>query len=198
MKLLIASNNAGKLREVKKILNFKEIEIICPEDAGISLDVEETGESFEENAFIKAEAFCKASGMISIADDSGLCVEALNGEPGVNSARYTGRHSDSDDERIVFLLSKLGDEKNRNAKFVSHICAVFPDGSRIDAEGELEGQITYEKRGSGGFGYDSIFLPNGGEKTLAELCEDEKNSISHRKRALDKLRKKLGELYVKQ
>lgn len=198
MKFLVASNNAGKLREFKKILSFKDVEIICPGDVGISLDVEETGESFEENAFIKAEAFCKASGMISIANDSGLCVEALNGEPGVNSARYTGHHSDSDDDRIVFLLSKLGDEKNRKAKFVSHICAVFPDGRRIDAEGELEGQISFEKRGSGGFGYDGVFLPDGGEKTLAELSEDEKNSISHRKRALDKLKKKLGETNVEQ
>ncbi len=196
MKVLVASNNAGKLREFKKILNFKNIEILCPEDIGIYLDVEESGKSFEENAFIKAEAFCKASGMISIADDSGLCVEALNGEPGVQSARYTGRHSDSDDDRIEFLLCKLNGEKNRKAKFVSHVCAVFPDGRRIDAEGELFGQIGFEMRGSGGFGYDSVFLPQGGERTLAEMTLDEKNSISHRKRALDKLRNKLGDVYA--
>lgn len=196
MKLLLASNNAGKLREFRKILSINDIEIVSPEDLGISLEVEETGTDFKENAFIKAEAFCKAGSMIAIADDSGLCVEALNGEPGVNSARYTGRHSDSDDERIAFLLNKLGDERNRKAKFVSHICIVFPDGRRIDAEGKLKGQIAFEKRGSGGFGYDSIFLPEGGEKTLAELSEEEKNSISHRRRALDKLKKKLGDVYA--
>lgn len=198
MKVLVASNNKGKLKEFKKILDLKNLELVCPENIGLSLDVEETGESFEENAFIKAEAFCRACGIPSIADDSGLCVEMLNGEPGVHSARYTGNHSDSDDDRIALLLSKLGSEKNRKAKFVSHICVVFPDGRRIDADGELEGEIAFEKRGGGGFGYDSVFLPDGLAKTLAELSEDEKNAISHRRKALDKIRDKLGEKNDKQ
>lgn len=193
MKLLIASNNKGKLREFENILKSDKLELLSPGALDIRLDVDETGETFGENARLKARAFCEASGIASAADDSGLCVEALNGEPGVKSARYTGNRSDSDDDRISFLLRRLGDEKNRRAKFISHICVVFPDGRQIDAEGELRGRIAYERKGMGGFGYDSVFIPEGSKKTLAELSRDEKDAISHRRKALDNLRIKLGE-----
>ena len=132
------------------------------------MDVEETGLTFRENAFLKADAVCKKSGFAAIADDSGLCVDALNGAPGVFSARYAGEEA-NDENNIIKLLDALKDvpQEKRTAHFSCHICAVFPDGHRLDAEGKCEGSIGYQKKGSGGFGYDPVFMV--GERSFAEL-----------------------------
>ncbi|NCB51851.1 MAG: RdgB/HAM1 family non-canonical purine NTP pyrophosphatase [Clostridia bacterium] len=193
MKLILASNNANKLREFGEILEGAGIEIISQREAGCDFEVDETGATFEENAFLKAEAVMKATGEPAVADDSGLEVDALGGEPGVHSARYTGSHDDTDENRRLFLLSKLESEEHREARFVSSICCVFPNGDVLRARGTCEGVIARDMRGENGFGYDALFIPEGYDKTMAELSADEKNAISHRGRALrkfaDELRK---------
>lgn len=184
MKLILASNNANKLREVREILAGSGMELISQHDAGCDFEVEETGETFEENAFLKADAVVKASGLPAVADDSGLEVDALGGAPGVRSARYTGSHDNTDLNRRRFLLAQIGDAENRGARFVSAICCVFPNGDVIRARGTCEGTVAYDMRGENGFGYDAVFIPEGYKKTMAELSADEKNAISHRGRAL--------------
>ncbi|MEG1632481.1 MAG: RdgB/HAM1 family non-canonical purine NTP pyrophosphatase [Oscillospiraceae bacterium] len=197
MTLILASNNAHKLREFGEILAADGIEIISQREAGCDFEVDETGDTFEENAFLKAEAAMRASGLAAVSDDSGLEVDALGGEPGVRSARYTGRHEDTDHDRRLYLLQKLEGEEHRSARFVSAICCAFPNGDILRARGECEGLITREMRGENGFGYDSIFMPLGFDRTMAEISAEEKNKISHRGSALrifaEELRKYYGD-----
>ena len=191
MKFLIATNNLKKLEELKRILNPLGIEALTANDVGINLgDVEETGSTFSENAFIKASAGCKRSGMPTIADDSGLCVDYLNGAPGIYSARYGGENATDSDKNIKLLNELAGlDESKRTAHFACSIVCVFPDGSRIDAEGICNGVIATEPDGNGGFGYDPVFLYNG--ISFGNLSAEEKDKVSHRGNALRQLQKKL-------
>jgi XTP/dITP diphosphohydrolase len=188
MRLILASNNKKKMAELGAILSDMGVEITGQRDAGCDFEVEETGTTFEENARLKAEAVLKATGCAAVADDSGLMVDALNGEPGVYSARYTGTHDATDEERYSFLLKKLGDNKNRSAKFVCCICCMLPDGRVIETRGECPGIILYAPRGKGGFGYDPVFMPEGFDCSMAELGTEVKNKISHRARALEKFK----------
>ncbi|MBP5167391.1 MAG: RdgB/HAM1 family non-canonical purine NTP pyrophosphatase [Oscillospiraceae bacterium] len=192
MKFVLASQNPKKLLELRAILSAEGVEIISREEAGVTVDPEETGETFEENAVIKARAVMEASGLPALADDSGLVVDALGGAPGVRSARYTGDHNDSDEARYLLLLENMRDVKQRSAKFVSYAAAVFPNGDVITACGECRGSIAHAPRGSGGFGYDPVFMmPDG--RMMSELSPDEKNAVSHRAAALTALKKKLTE-----
>ena len=193
MKYIMASNNKKKLIEMRDILSQIGIEVISQEEAGISVEPEETGTTFEANAIIKAQAVMKLSGLPAIADDSGLVVEALDGQPGIHSARYGGDACKSDEDRVALLLSKMHNEEHRNAKFVSSIACVFPDGHKLTAQGQCKGEISRQPRGTGGFGYDPVFfLPEHG-KTMAELSPDLKNKISHRANAITAFTKKLVE-----
>ena len=184
MKLVLASKNQGKLRELREILHEMDVEVMLESEAGVDVDVEETGTTFEENSWLKAEAVMQACGLPSIADDSGLVVDALDGAPGVYSARYGGL--DTDAARTELLLKNLDHvpEVQRTARFVSVITCCFPDGRVLSARGECEGMITREARGSDGFGYDPVFLVPALGKTFAELKPEEKNRISHRANAL--------------
>ena len=187
-KLILASNNAKKLKELKAILSDMDVEILSQREAGCNFEVEETGTTFAENAYLKAKAVFDTTGESTVADDSGLMVDALNGEPGVYSARYApGGHDASDKEKYMYLLSKLEGVTDRRAKFVSSICCLLPDGTEIRTEGECRGQILTEPHGEGGFGYDPLFLYEPLNKTFAEVTEEEKNQISHRARACEKM-----------
>lgn len=195
MKLILASNNKKKLRELREILSDMDVELFSQREAGCDFEVEETGTTFDDNAYLKAKAVADATGIAAVADDSGLMVEALNGEPGVYSARYApGGHDASDKEKYEYLLSKLGNEEHRVAKFVSSICCILPDGRIIRTEGECLGEILREPEGEGGFGYDPVFKPQGYDKSMAELGTEVKNRISHRANALREFKKKLREL----
>ncbi len=187
MKIIIASHNKHKLAEMARILEPMGYEVVTDRDLGIELtEAEETGETFLENARIKAQSGCRESGLPCIADDSGLCVDALGGEPGVYSARYSGEHGNDaeNNEKLLFNLKDVPDEK-RTARFVCSICVCFPDGSEITAEGACEGKIGYGYRGNNGFGYDPLFMV--GDKSFAELSAEEKDAISHRGNALKNL-----------
>ena len=184
MKLILASNNKNKLREFRQIVKDLPIELISQKEAGCDFEVEETGTTFEENAFLKASAVTNATGCAAIADDSGLCVDALNGEPGIYSARYGLGHEASDTERYQYLLKKLEGIENRSARFVCCICCTFPDGRVLKSRGECEGEILLRPEGDGGFGYDPVFHPLCTEKGMAQLTPEEKNAISHRGNAL--------------
>ena len=194
--MILASNNAHKLTEFQAIFADMGIEIISQRAAGCDFEVDETGETFEENAYLKAIAVTRATGQPAIADDSGLMVDALGGEPGVYSARYTGNHDDSDEDRYRYLLKKLGDSEQRTARFVSCICLTFPNGDILRARGTCEGSILYGPRGENGFGYDPIFLPDGFDRSMAELSPEEKNRISHRGNALKILKEELRSYYA--
>ena len=187
MKLVLASKNEKKLREMNDILSGMGVEVCLQADVGIDIDVEETGTTFEENSLLKAKAVMEASGLPAIADDSGLCVDALNGAPGVYSARYGGEGLD-DKGRYELVLQGLSGQIDRSAKFVSVITACFPNGDVLSARGECPGLITYGPRGSGTFGYDPIFLVPEKRRTFAEMEGEEKNAISHRGRALQKFK----------
>ena len=193
MRFILASNNKGKLREMKAILSEFDADVLSQSEAGLILEAEETGSTFEENALIKARAACKALNEPAIADDSGLAVEALGGAPGVYSARYGGEACQNDTERVHLLLKNLESEENRNASFVSCIACVFPNGDVITARGECEGVIALVPRGEGGFGYDPVFEIPAIGKTMAELSDVEKNAVSHRGRALKIFEMKLRE-----
>lgn len=193
-KIIFASNNEGKIKEVKQICSDMNVEIISMKEAGIELDIEENATTFEENALIKAEAIMKVTGQITIADDSGLEVDYLGGEPGVYSARYMGHDTPYDikNQAIIDRLKGV-EEKDRTARFVCAMAAVFPDGRHFTTRGTMEGIIGYEIKGSNGFGYDPIvYLPQY-QKTSAELSPEEKNKISHRGEALEKLKNQLTE-----
>ena len=191
MKLILASNNAHKAKEFREILAPLGIEVVTQSEAGCDFEADETGVTFEENAYIKAEAAMKATGLPAVSDDSGLEVDALGGEPGVHSARYTGRHEDAD--RRAFLMKKLEGVEHRSARFVSAICCAFPNGDVLRARGTCEGEIATREAGENGFGYDAMFIPEGSERTMAELSADEKNAISHRGRALREFARLLKE-----
>ena len=191
---VLASKNAKKLTEMQTILGQMGIRVLSQAQAGVDLEPEETGGTFEENAVIKARAVSQASGLPAIADDSGLMVDALDGAPGVYSARYGGDHALSDEYRWKLLLRNMEGMEQRAAKYVSVIAAVFPDGRVLTARGECHGEIALAPRGSGGFGYDPIFrLPDG--RHMAEIGMEEKNRISHRAIALEEMQKKLMECF---
>jgi XTP/dITP diphosphohydrolase len=198
MRFVLASNNPKKLREMREILSELGVEVISQSEAGINIEVEETGDTFEENAMLKAEAVMEASGLPAIADDSGLMVDALGGAPGIHSARYGGEDCKNDAERIEFLLRNMGDTENRRASFVSSIACAFPDGSRLTARGKCEGLILKQPRGSGGFGYDPVFYLPEFKMTMAEMTAEEKNKISHRSNALRDFKIKLEKIYSKE
>ncbi len=186
MKAVLASNNPGKLKEMNAILSSLGMEVISQREAGYDLDVEENGTTFEENSYLKAHAACQASGMIAIADDSGLVVDALDGGPGVYSARY-GTPDLDDAGRTALLLKNMEGQENRACRFVSVITCCFPDGRKLVARGTCEGQVGYAPAGENGFGYDPIFyIPEKG-KTFAQLSPEEKNAMSHRGRAIARL-----------
>ena len=195
MKLVLASKNAHKLVEMKDILSQLGVEVVLESEAGVDVDVEETGATFEENAYLKAHAVMEASGLPAIADDSGLCVDALNGAPGVYSARYGGEGLD-DAGRYKLLLENMRGQLDRRCKFVSAICCCFPNGDRVEARVECAGTLAYAPKGEDGFGYDPVFFVPGLKKTFAELSPEEKNAISHRGNALKAFREKL-ETYLK-
>lgn len=188
MRFLVATHNAKKLRELSRILEPLGIEAITDRELGQPLtEVEETGTTFEENAYLKAASACRETGLPAIADDSGLAVDALDGAPGVYSARYAGENA-TDAERIAKLLRELEGvpAEKRTAQFVSVVCCVFPDGRTLSVRGECPGRIGFAPRGEGGFGYDPVFEV--GDRTYAELSAEEKDAISHRGNALRKLK----------
>lgn len=187
MKVLLASNNGHKIKEIKEILG-DFFDVVSLREAGVESDPEETGATFEENARIKAVAGMKASGMPCIADDSGLEVFALDGLPGVMSARYAGGHGD-DSANNEKLLRELKNASDRSARYVCVICMAFPNGHEIVARGECRGTILKEARGEGGFGYDPLFFFPQFGKTFAEITAEEKNEVSHRKAALREFEK---------
>ncbi len=184
-KLLIASTNRGKLREFQEILTGEPFELLLPADLGIALTVEETGETYRENAALKARAYAQASGFITLSDDSGLEVQALGGAPGLHSARYAPQQGATDADRRAYLLENLrGKPRPWLARFVCTVAIATPQGELFFTEGECPGEIIPEERGTNGFGYDPIFyFPERG-MTMAELPPEEKNRISHRARAV--------------
>lgn len=190
---LIATHNAKKKNELLRILAPLGIDVKTDSELGLTLsEPEETGETFYENALIKAKAGCKESGYPCVADDSGLMVDYLAGAPGVYSARFSGENS-NDEKNNNKLLKLMADvpENERTARFVSVVCCVFPNGDIISARGECEGAIGYEKKGESGFGYDPIFMVNG--KSFAEMSAEEKDKLSHRGKALNLLLEKLND-----
>jgi XTP/dITP diphosphohydrolase len=191
MKLIIASSNKNKITEIKQILQPYFTEIISQRQAGITAQAEENGETFMENALIKARHICALTREASLADDSGLCVDALGGEPGVHSARYSGG---GDLQNNLLLLSKMKGVKNRKCRFVCAAALCFPDGSAITAEGVCEGELLYDFDGEGGFGYDSIFYSLELKKSFGKAAPQEKNSVSHRYKALKELARKAQDL----
>ncbi|HOI30776.1 MAG TPA: RdgB/HAM1 family non-canonical purine NTP pyrophosphatase [Melioribacteraceae bacterium] len=190
MKIIFASQNQGKVKEVKSIFNNSRFEIISLYDLGNNIDVEETGETFAENAWLKAEAVYKIYNEPTFADDSGLMVEQLDGRPGVISARYAGENCTFADNNLKVIKELSSFPEPHKAKFISH--AVFYDGlNRIDAVGELHGIVIKEERGTAGFGYDPIFIPDGYEQTISQLDFELKNKISHRAGSFKKLKESL-------
>ena len=192
MKMVLASKNAHKLTEMQAILSAQGVEVVLESDVGVDIDVEETGTTFEENSLLKARAVMEATGLPAIADDSGLCVDALNGAPGVYSARYGGPGLD-DVGRYRLLLENMRGQLDRRGKFVSVITLCMPNGDVIAARGECPGTLAYAPKGTGGFGYDPIFFLPELKKTFAELTPEEKNAVSHRANSLKEFQKKLEE-----
>ena len=195
MKIVLASKNKHKLVEINQITEKFGFELVLQSELGVDIDVEETGTTFEENSFIKAEAVMKATGLPALADDSGIAVDALNGEPGVYSARYGFDDSLDDWGRLLLLLKNTENvpDGQRQAQFVCVITMVTPDGQTIQARGEIHGELTREARGENGFGYDPIFYYPPLGKTTAELSSEEKNQVSHRANALKVFYDKLKE-----
>ena len=187
---VIATNNEHKLKEIRAILETDKRKFLSMREAGIHTDPEETGTTFEENALIKARAACAASGLPAMADDSGIAVDALNGGPGIFSARYC---EGSDEDRVHFLLKNLENvpDGQRGGRFVSAIACVFPDGTEFTVRGECFGQILREMRGAGGFGYDPVFFDPKENATFAQIPQERKNEISHRARALAQMKAEL-------
>ena len=187
-KIILASNNKHKICEFREI--FSECEVLSLSDIGFNEEIEENGKTFAENSLIKARAvssFLKSKGIVAniIADDSGLCVESLNGEPGIYSARYSEAHNDKSNREK--LIKNLENETNRNAYFNCTLVELFPDGNYLIAEGKTYGKITTEEIGDTSFGYDCLFFSNDLNKTFGEATSEEKNSVSHRKKAIEKL-----------
>ena len=186
MKVVLASKNKHKLVEISKITEKFGIELILQSELGVDIDVEETGTTFEENSFLKAEAVMKATGLPALADDSGIAVDALNGEPGVYSARYGFDDTLDDWGRLLLLLKNTEHvpDGQRQAQFVCVITMVTPEGQTIQARGEIHGKLLREARGANGFGYDPIFYYPPFGKTTAEMSPEDKNQVSHRGQAL--------------
>lgn len=195
MKVVLASKNPHKLVEISKITEKFGIELVLQSALGVDIDVEETGTTFEENSFLKAEAVMKATGLPALADDSGIAVDALNGEPGIYSARYGFDESLDDWGRVQLLLKNTEHvpDENRQAQFVCVITMVTPQGETIQARGEVHGYLTREPAGEGGFGYDPIFYYPPFKKTLAQVPAEEKNAVSHRANALKLFYEKMKE-----
>ncbi len=183
MKIVLASHNQGKMREMRAILASYGVELVLQSELGVNIEVEETGNTFRENALLKAHAVAKATGMPAIADDSGLMVDALNGAPGVYTARYGGEGL-TDVERYRLLLNALSGQTNRTAHFYSCIACVFPTGETLTAQGVCDGTIAFAPIGEDGFGYDPIFFVPALRKTFAQMTDEEKNSVSHRAKAM--------------
>jgi len=194
LKMIAATNNSHKLEEIRAILKDKGVEIISLAEAGLNIEIEENGETFIENALIKAREVQRLTGEAAIADDSGLEVDALGGQPGVRSARYSGETGADKDkknnEKLKEALKDIPDDK-RGARFCSAIAAVYPEGREITAEGYVYGKIGYIEKGEYGFGYDPLFIVDGYGRTMAEIDLSEKNKISHRANALKEFVKKL-------
>lgn len=190
MKLIIASNNKHKIYEIKKILGNSFDEILSLSEAGIAHETLEDGNTFMDNARKKAREIAELSGTAALADDSGICVNALGGEPGVYSARYAGEHGD-DEANNRLLLERILPHSDKSAYYACAMALVYPDGREVLAEGYMHGTITHDARGTRGFGYDPLFIPVGESRTVAEMTDEEKNAISHRARALSALLAKL-------
>lgn len=191
MKLAIATNNAHKLSEIRAILGDSFEQLLSLKDLGIDVDVEETGTTLEENALLKARTICKLCKLPTLADDTGLMVDALDGAPGVYSARYAGEaHNDANNRAL--LLKNLEGKTSRRAHFSTVIAICYPNGDFITANGCVEGSILHEERGNEGFGYDSLFYSDELGKTFAQATPEEKNSVSHRGRALHAMLEKLN------
>ena len=195
MKFALATANKGKITEICEILSEHNIKAVTRDELGINVEIEETGFSFYENALIKAKVICKLSGLPSIADDSGICIDALDGAPGIFASSFGGENL-TDSERNEYLLSLLDDVEHRGAKFVCNIVCVFPNDDVINAVGECKGEILRTPIGTNGFGYDPVFRAEGQTKSMAELPTQVKNDISHRGRALKAFAAKLND-YVK-
>lgn len=183
MKFVLATHNPNKIREMGAILSQFGVEVVSPRDLGITVDVEETGVTFAENAMLKAKAICELAKLPAIADDSGLCVDALNGGPGVYSARFGGEGLD-DKGRYTLLLEMLRGQTDRAAHFHTSIVCAFPNGDELVCEGECPGTIAFAPMGEGGFGYDPVFFVPELRKTFGQLTAEEKASVSHRGKAL--------------
>jgi len=195
MKFVLATNNPKKLKEMAAILSDLGVEVVRPADLGLHIEVEETGTTFAENSMLKAKAICEAAKLPAIADDSGLCVDALNGGPGVYSARYGGEELD-DKGRYMLLLNSMRGQTTRAAHFACAIACVFPNGDTLTAEGKCHGTIAFAPMGEGGFGYDPVFFVPEYRKTFGQLTAEEKAQISHRGKALQDFVGKL-ETYLK-
>ncbi len=190
MKIALATNNKHKLEEIRAILDGCFEQLLSLSELGLDIEIEETGATLEENALIKAREIVRLTGMPALADDTGLMVDALGGAPGVYSARYAGEAHDDKSNRQL-LLKNLENTPDRSAHFGTVIAVCYPDGSYLTAEGRVDGKIIFEERGEGGFGYDSLFYSEEIGKTFAEATPEEKNSISHRGRALRAMLEKL-------
>ena len=192
MTLVLATANKNKVLEMQDLFKDMDVDIKTQADLGLDLDPKETGDTFFDNAAIKARAVCEASGYPAVADDSGLVVDCLGGEPGVFSKRYGGGNL-SDSELCAFLLEKMKNSEQRAAKFVSCVVCVFPSGRIICAEGECPGSIAQTASGTNGFGYDPVFYVDSAGKTMAEMTQAEKNLVSHRGNAVRLFRERLAE-----
>ena len=193
MKLIIASNNAHKIREIKNMLGEKFEEILSLREAGIDHETVEDGDTFMANALKKAREIAGISGVASLADDSGICAHALDGAPGIYSARYAGLDGGhaSDEANNALLVKNLADKSDRTAHYTCAMALVYPDGREVTAEGYMYGRIVDTPRGDRGFGYDPHFVMDGEARTVAEMTDEEKNSVSHRFRALSLLLSKI-------
>ena len=196
MKVVLASQNPHKLAEIQAIVSKYGIELVLQSELGLHIDVEETGATFEENSYLKAKAVVDATGLPAMADDSGLTVDVLNGEPGIYSARYGGEACKTDYDRLSYLLKNMRGirPEERTARFVCVITLLYPDGKKLVARGFCEGLVTTEPHGDDGFGYDPVFYVPREGRTFAEMGAERKNAISHRANALDQLSRMLEEL----
>ena len=191
-KVILSTKNKSKVKEFNELMSKYGYNVVSRDEAGVpDVEIVEDGETFEENSFKKANEIMKLAGEITVADDSGLMVDALDGAPGVYSARFAGGRDDDENNEKVLELMKDVPQEQRGAKFVCVITMCSPDGSVVVARGECHGSIGYEVRGTNGFGYDSIFIPDGFDRTFAEFSSEAKNSMSHRARALAALEAKL-------
>lgn len=192
MNIIIASNNKGKIKEFKKILEPLGYNVFSQSEAGVNIEVEETGTTFEENAKLKARAIYNLKHTAVLADDSGIVVDYLNGEPGIYSARYMGLQTDEERRRCVLYKMKDAKKEDRTARYVCCICYIEENGKENIVNGIWEGIVADKEYGENGFGYDPIFMPNGSDKTVAQMLPEEKNTISHRTMAIQKLKELLS------